>query len=371
MTAISPVNITTSASGGEEVPTAEMLISDGVDVPIPVPRESEFGSRNPRKLQDPRLPSKKEVNDHSLAAHIPYRSWCTFCVMGKGKAAPHRKQGREDGLPELHVDYCSMSTKGHPLATILVAREKLSKMMMATVVPLKGASIEFPVKRCLAFLKEIGLEGSDIILKSDQENSVKDVLNALASRRLASSKLEPHWESGVQSVPTSVGSGRAIIGASPVASSGSNGFIERGIQSMEGQTRTIKLAFESSIGEVIPSDHNVIPWIVEYAAVSINRGQVSSDGKIAYERLKAKPASLAGLEFGERILWRSSKAAKDRNCKMDSEWKHGIFLGQRTLSGEYMVGTMDGIVRPRTIHRRPEEERWKNNFDYATGLPWR
>ena len=53
---------------------------------------------------------------------------------------------------------------------------------------------------------------------------------------------------------------------------------------------------------------------------------------------------------------------------MDSAWKHVIFLGQRTLSGEYMVGTMDGVVRPRTIHRRPVEERWKNNLEYATGL---
>ena len=36
-----------------------------------------------------------------------------------------------------------------------------------------------------------------------------------------------------------------------------------------------------------------------------------------------------------------------------------------------MVGAMDGIVRPRAIHRRPVEERWKNNLEYAIGLPWR
>ena len=365
--AIRPVKDTIDVNGGEEMP-----ISDGVDVPIPVPREKEFGLRNPRKLKDPRLPSRREMDEHSLAAHMPYRSWCTFCVMGKGKTTPCHKQYREDGLPELHVDYCFMSTKGKPLATILVAKEKMSKMMLATVVPLKGASVEFPVKRCLAFLKEIGLEGSDIVLKSDQENSVKDVLNVLASRRLALSKLEPHRsESGIQSASPGVGVGRSIIEASPVASSGSNGFIERGIQSMEGQTRTIKLAFESNIGETIPSDHNVVPWIVEYAAVSINRGQVSSDGKTAYERLKAKPANLAGLEFGERLLWKEKIAAKNRRFKMDSDWKHGVFLGQRTLSGEYIVGTMEGIVRPRAIHRRPIEERWKSNLEFVTGLPWR
>ena len=53
----------------------------------------------------------------------------------------------------------------------------------------------------------------------------------------------------------------------------------------------------------IPSDHDVVPWIVEYAATIINKGQVGADGKTAYERLKGKPAHLSGLEFGEKILW--------------------------------------------------------------------
>ena len=51
--------------------------------------------------------------------------------------------------------------------------------------------MEFPVRRVLAFLKERGLEGADIVLKSDQENSILDVLNTVASRRSAGSKVEP------------------------------------------------------------------------------------------------------------------------------------------------------------------------------------
>ena len=125
--------------------------SDGVAVQIPAPREREFGLRNPRKLQGPKLPSKKEVEDHNLSGHMPYRNWCTFCVMGRGIATPHRKQLLEDGLPELHIDYCFMSTQDKPLATILVAKETTSKMVLATMVPMKGALIEFPIKRCLGF----------------------------------------------------------------------------------------------------------------------------------------------------------------------------------------------------------------------------
>ena len=51
--------------------SGEAMQSDGVAVQIPVPWESEFGLRNPRKNQDPKLPSEKEVEDHNLARHMP------------------------------------------------------------------------------------------------------------------------------------------------------------------------------------------------------------------------------------------------------------------------------------------------------------
>ena len=36
------------------------------------------------------------------------------------------------GLPELHCDYCFLSTEGSPLATVLVAKEKNTRMTLAT-----------------------------------------------------------------------------------------------------------------------------------------------------------------------------------------------------------------------------------------------
>ena len=159
--------------------------------------------------------------------------------------------------------------------------------------------------------------------------------------------------------------------SSPVGSSQSNGFIERAIQYVEGQIRTMKLDFESHLGEKIPSDHNSIPWLVEYAAVLINRGQVGKDGKTAYERLKGKPASLPGMQFGEKMLWRTNVPARDRKNRMDSQTSEGIYLGQRTVSGECLVGSSEGVFRPRTVYRVPVENRWKENLSLAKGLPWK
>ena len=62
---------------------------------------------------------------------------------------------------------------------------------------------------------------------------------------------------------------------------------------------------------------------------------------------------------------------KDRKFKMDSAWKEGVFLGQRTVSGEYLVGTKEGVFRPRTIARVPAQKRWIDNLSFVTGLPWK
>ena len=56
---------------------------------------------------------------------------------------------------------------------------------------------------------------------------------------------------------------------------------------------------------------------------------------------------------------------------MDSAWKDGVYLGQRTVSGEYLVGSKEGVFRPRTISRVPAETRWIENLLFVTGLQWK
>ena len=159
---------------------------------------------------------------------------------------------------------------------------------------------------------------------------------------------------------------RIIHESSPVGSSQSNGFIERAIQDEEGHIRTIKMDLESRIKGKIPSSHDIVPWLIEYAAVLINWGQVGADGKTAYERLKGKKASLPGLQFGERVLWKTNVVPKDRKHKMDSNWQDGVYLGQGTVSGEYLVGAKEGVFRPRTVQKVPVEKRWVDNLSLVT-----
>ena len=85
---------------------------------------------------------------------------------------------------------------------------------------------------------------------------------------------------------------RTFAEQSPVASSARNGVIERGKISVEGQVRVLKDGFEARLCKKVPSDHAALAWLVEFAAVLINRYEVGHDGKTPYERLREKPSKL-------------------------------------------------------------------------------
>ena len=67
----------------------EGMIKDyktGVDPErIALPKDGE----HVRKIIDPKLPSKEEVEHHNLT-HLPYRNWCPICVKAKGKDMDHK-----------------------------------------------------------------------------------------------------------------------------------------------------------------------------------------------------------------------------------------------------------------------------------------
>ena len=48
-------------------------------------------------------PSKQEIEDH-MATHMPFRSWCPFCVAGKAVSAGHHRKpdGARGGPSDIH-----------------------------------------------------------------------------------------------------------------------------------------------------------------------------------------------------------------------------------------------------------------------------
>ena len=313
--------------------------------------EAEAGMRRPVRMNDPREPSVEERKEHELT-HLPYRDWCRHCVGGRGKEAPHKKQDGGGDLHELHLDYAFVGEEGEPgkTITILVVRERKTRMTLATAVPSKSTG-KFVVERVWAFMRELGVESEDVIVKSDQEPSIKHLVDEIGKRKA---------EAG----------GRWIRENSPVDSHASNGVVERGIQSVEGQVRVLKGALESRWNVKIGTKHMVLPWIVEYAAHLLNRFEGGHDGKTAYERCKGKMAKSMGIEFGEGVLWRR-KPVGGALGKLTVLWGEGVFLGVKGRTGEFVIGDAKGIWKTRTIQRTPAGSRWDpKNAELIRGVPW-
>ena len=88
------------------------------------------------------------------------------------------------------------------------------------------------------------------------------------------------------------------------------------------------------------------------------------DGRTPYYRLKGKNFKALLVPFGECVHFVPDVTTNHRLNKLASKWKDGIFLVMEESSGEYFIGTADGVFRARPIHRTPDDEKYdKKLFD--------
>ena len=94
------------------------------------------GVEVPHVPQAPSAPSKELEQEHINSGHAVYMPWCTACVVGRARAAPHRTlQG--ELAHEIVFDYLEFG----PISlkkSILVGKCTASNMLCSTEVPSKG-----------------------------------------------------------------------------------------------------------------------------------------------------------------------------------------------------------------------------------------
>ena len=77
-----------TADGWEMVRLMAPLETPGGDGEVHIADEDE---NEPVKMaKDPGQPSAEQEKEHRVD-HYPYRSWCKFCVMGRGVGFQHRR----------------------------------------------------------------------------------------------------------------------------------------------------------------------------------------------------------------------------------------------------------------------------------------
>ncbi len=242
----------------------------------------EQEGRRPKMRRNPNEPTKEEIREHQIT-HTPFRSWCPECVKARGKATGHPGcEDEERGVPRVHIDYWFMRDgRGEESKTIAVMKDDDTKAIKAHAVPHKG-NVAWVAEMLAKDIEDMG-HSKRIIVKSDQEPALKDLVDALKRERES----------------------ETIIENSKVKDSQSNGTIERAVQEHEGITRTMKLALERRLGKRIRSTHPVTSWLIEHAAATYNRYHVGPDGRTPYERIRGKKYKGEMTEFGQKVYHRS------------------------------------------------------------------
>ena len=285
-----------------------------------------------------------------MATHVPFRSWCPFCVAGKAVSDPHQKKMEGPGsVPVISIDYAFMGLGQHEddgsQNPILVMEDDTTKVITAHMMPRKGPD-EYATSRIAQDIRGLGYR--KIILKSDQEPAIVALKDSVSAA------------TGIEVIPEE----------SPVGESQSNGRVERAVRTVKGQIRTMKEAVDSRFQDRIAGHHPVLSWLPRHAAASIVRYNIGKDGRTAHERWKGKKFKREVAEFGE-CVWYLKPRSRGATGVM-GRWSDGVWLGIREESGEAMIGTKDGLMRTRTIRRKAShEQRWnKAKLDEVTATPW-
>ena len=59
---------------------------------------------------DPGKPTERQIEEHR-ATHLPFRSWCRWCVLGRGRGLQHRAR-IGSVIPIIGLDYFFLTSAG-------------------------------------------------------------------------------------------------------------------------------------------------------------------------------------------------------------------------------------------------------------------
>ena len=187
----------------------------------------------------------------------------------------------------------------------LVGVDKASDAILAHVVPEKGTRFEWVATQLERDVRRFGYHGR-VVIKSDGENSAKELMSELAKKR--------------KHAPT-------VVETSKPYDSKSNGRAEVAVRRLECQVRTMKLAFEKNLGIVMDVHSPLFAWLVEHSADVLTKCAVGGDGRTPYERVKQKRYHGEMVEFASMVMVKVK--GKPQGGIMRERWIPGLWLGKR------------------------------------------
>ena len=310
-----------------------------------------------RVLPKPVTPTRLEREQHELT-HIKYETWCRHCVMTRGQNDPHRTlrhHNKNGSCPTISMDFGFMKRHGDiKMAPFIVIRDHQTRMTFSHKLLGKSTTDEDYSRYVVhAVMKDLkSLDYKKIVLKSDQEKALVALQERLRQLR-----------NGINE--------QTILENSPVGESQSNGVVEKAVQEVENLAGTLLAALEERLDIVLPIESAVFAWLIDYSSVLINRYRVGKDGQTPTQRHKDIKHHRAMAEFGESVLYLPLDRKSHPIPAPEAKFQEGIWLGLDQRTEEVIIGTPSGIVKCRSVRRRPEPERWNTDAVLAIrGTPW-
>ena len=309
--------------------------SDTDHNPVPEEEEAPEEARPAKPARSPILPTAAQREEHE-ATHLPFRSWCRFCVSGRRDSQPHSRIPQEHGAQEVSLDYCFIRRREEEQTmTILLLKDRATRAIRAWALQRKGVQLEEPAELAAGGIADLGYRGR-VWVKCDNEPALRALRQAVMAKLEGASPIDP-----------------------PEHESPASGIVESGVKTWKGVLRVHLLALEHKIGGGLPSDHPVMTWLIQFVADTINKGLVGADGMTPYERLHhGKKWRAEEYEFGEQVMWRHPRAGEE-HAIIDGRFSPGVWLGRQWGGIVHHIGLSDGsVVSARSIERLPKEERW-------------
>ena len=158
--------------------------------------DGEAQIKAPRIARNPKEPTSRERELHEVL-HLPLRSWCKHCMMGRGKDSYHMRLGDSgDSVPRIGMDYMFLTERGittkadevtGECMTLLVLKDFFHKSIWVYPVEGKGvAKSEWVSGMIQTDMATCGMDNSMIVVKTDQEPAIREVQRELAIKRRAS-----------------------------------------------------------------------------------------------------------------------------------------------------------------------------------------
>ncbi len=324
--------------------------------------ENEGEIEPPKFARDPGKPTEQQIELHRRL-HLPFRLWCRWCVLGRGRGLQHRARVGSV-VPVVGIDYFFLTSSGAKLkeelnmgteaieqarargeiTKCLVVRCHASKAVFGHVVPCKGLDEDgLVVTMILRDLEWLG--HTRIIMKADGEPA----LQALVRRAIELAKVELKDLAQVSK-------------EDPAAyDSMSNGGTEIGVNLLKGLFRSIKLCLEQRINKEIPLNHPLVAWMMERTSLLLNAMVRGPDGLTAWMRVRGRTFGQPMVGIGESVLYRYPTKGPRHNPHGNAGalGAEGTFLGYNRNSNTFIISDENGdMTTARSITRRPEKDRW-------------